>query len=1818
MDKHSENKAQNKKLPITDIKVDTSIVARRSLLPLIKGYNQKRAVPSWHEPQQTTYPLASIYYALNADTDPTQRIADFIENSAVRPPPHFKPPTHFCDPYSEEEARIRYLESKPVCYIVFGKPGLEIERLAESIAIERNCVFISASKILRDIEENGDLRKRNEFECGCGDSKEDIVWDVIVDRVGKRDVLHKGYVIEGLPVITRNCKSASVVSESTESKKSLESVGTTDNYLLINLQTESTISDETTASSELSTSLKSFCSTLSNNNNTESLDISTLASESSVKSSKTCACSVQASIDTKCSSIRLEEIFNNWYLKPDVVIHVTCPDDEILEKYNVRDSNSASSFEELESDSLSELTDMLSNKLGSNANSETQFGYSSERLIDELRDYDEKSAKIIEKLISLHNPQNVIRIDGRYSFDHCFQSIKIRLELLPLQVVITARRMPESTTNFGSDESESESEDYENESFENFEEVNLNLKRVFDDIKRSGIPSDKFQWKLSRWKFLCPVELAKGRKIEGKKKLAARFMNWLFFLSSNEAMEAFIENPRPYLLPPNPRPYCRIAVIGSRYSGKTRLCFDLAMNLDSVVINLRDIIAGLSRASESYSFFNANSSFDVSELVSAIVECTENLPDQDCGDFSRNRGWILDGLPLDFELCKKLLENDVHIDSIVVLFESQPYSKSMANFLKMQDESSEQSVSEEICENDMEETSQNYSGKLFSLSNYEEQLKYFEDNRKLFAKKLSHIGVDVILCDLQKIDDVSDHIVSQVRKDYQFTIGPLEEKEDDYSDDDEEESSTESKGTASSLNNQREKTLHLGDCNVFCPIALLEHKVLWKGKEKYRCLLDDKLFLVSSESSLDNFINDYSKLQLPLSKPLSQIPPLRIFIVGPPGSGISTLAKSISKEYGLAHIDFHKQLDKYASSRGIDVEHLKSRYANQYEEEDSFEEVESPENLDDSKYNIDKPTISSFFIKYKKEGTALPHVVANECILNFFKPPFDQCGIVVDSFPNCIEDCEMMLKKFAIPDIIIELECSFVDSAERSLKSMMAEWRIEQETKRNEEETRFSERMRNYLDEKDDWTRQEKLKIYKERKLHSEEHESSVSENLSADLPAESLSFSYVSDFTSVITTEDEIEIEETFYKLYPEPEPLDDWESEESAKEKFAMQIEVDYEKSSENLILMLNFFKDENIPWIKVDASPETKKVSLITSLVLSPYIQRNNSLLEITHELDNATAENLLSIGYFFLSSFGRFCPIQAFNGTNPFQMFPPLASTGRIFTVLHRQYVYFLAGEAALSEFRKDPLKYLSQDSQRPLIPALISITGPPKCGKSTLAKRFASTYSFETVSRDEAINYVLDNFPATKLSGSIRKNLQNGDTATPCQLAEVIKLFLSNPKCLTQGCVFDGFPASVEETRALASLAVIPLVNVDLEASFDFTFECMERDSSYVYTSPSHFQNFETWKADAQEYRSWLSHQYGNVVKVDATRSKAAVWRRADEHVRYGFGKFFNYIREAGYDKVHDLESLCVTPREIQTRTSRFQLYCPGCIFFDKTFRSPDNISKSRRGLLQFREFFYWFCDVHSATFAQDPNRHIRLFEKLELPDTYPEILKHDVVDLDDSYWSSRLVNGGYCLVTYASQLPARKLIRGKPCLAVLYKDRLQLFCSEACRGKFCAGFPVYSTLEINFTRTLEHQVKNLMLPTRGFIEQTLAEPVAKAVNRVGELRPKLPGMSSRDTAAVFIGAYLKAYRKEEDYNEELRRIEARCQIFREVTVAVKKRINPWVVQMVGQGDEKLVRIDDFEENEALVEVDNRFEFSTVKFRRTSPTQLIIDTDESSD
>ena len=69
-------------------------------------------------------------------------------------------------------------------------------------------------------------------------------------------------------------------------------------------------------------------------------------------------------------------------------------------------------------------------------------------------------------------------------------------------------------------------------------------------------------------------------------------------------MEKFLKNPRPYLLPPQPRPPCKLAVLGPPLSGKTTLCALLAQKYGAKVgLNFKWKLNGQTNCSYVIDFF---------------------------------------------------------------------------------------------------------------------------------------------------------------------------------------------------------------------------------------------------------------------------------------------------------------------------------------------------------------------------------------------------------------------------------------------------------------------------------------------------------------------------------------------------------------------------------------------------------------------------------------------------------------------------------------------------------------------------------------------------------------------------------------------------------------------------------------------------------------------------------------------------------------------------------------------------------------------------------------------------------------------------------------------------------------------------------------------------------------------------------------------------------------------------------------------------------------------------------------------------------------
>uniref|UniRef100_A0A8C2ZHF6 AAA+ ATPase domain-containing protein n=1 Tax=Cyclopterus lumpus TaxID=8103 RepID=A0A8C2ZHF6_CYCLU len=109
-------------------------------------------------------------------------------------------------------------------------------------------------------------------------------------------------------------------------------------------------------------------------------------------------------------------------------------------------------------------------------------------------------------------------------------------------------------------------------------------------MSSSRTVSPGFRWRRSRWSRTCPVALKEGKIIPGKPELSVGFQDKLYILSSQEAYEKFITNPRRYLLPPMPRPPCRVSIIGPPQAGKSTLCKLLAQHYNALVLDMEVLV----------------------------------------------------------------------------------------------------------------------------------------------------------------------------------------------------------------------------------------------------------------------------------------------------------------------------------------------------------------------------------------------------------------------------------------------------------------------------------------------------------------------------------------------------------------------------------------------------------------------------------------------------------------------------------------------------------------------------------------------------------------------------------------------------------------------------------------------------------------------------------------------------------------------------------------------------------------------------------------------------------------------------------------------------------------------------------------------------------------------------------------------------------------------------------------------------------------------------------------------------------------------------
>lgn len=166
--------------------------------------DSERRDPTAADDDDKWYPRVVSTYGLTERVHWSRHLeADADHRSGLSPATRWTRPVQSAadsDYYANEDVDHAFLQRKPVSFAIFGKPGLEDDRLAAMLSEHWGCVHVSAAIGLlaashRPDDQTGVALRSGEAVNAA--SAATLLVELL--GIGGPDVLERGYVLTGLP-----------------------------------------------------------------------------------------------------------------------------------------------------------------------------------------------------------------------------------------------------------------------------------------------------------------------------------------------------------------------------------------------------------------------------------------------------------------------------------------------------------------------------------------------------------------------------------------------------------------------------------------------------------------------------------------------------------------------------------------------------------------------------------------------------------------------------------------------------------------------------------------------------------------------------------------------------------------------------------------------------------------------------------------------------------------------------------------------------------------------------------------------------------------------------------------------------------------------------------------------------------------------------------------------------------------------------------------------------------------------------------------------------------------------------------------------------------------------------------------------------------------------------------------------------------------------------------------------------------------------------------------------------------------------------------
>ncbi|NXI74771.1 KAD9 kinase, partial [Anseranas semipalmata] len=985
---------------------------------------------------------------------------------------------------------------------------------------------------------------------------------------------------------------------------------------------------------------------------------------------------------------------------------------------------------------------------------------------------------------------------------------------------------------------------------------------------------------------------------------------------------------------------------------------------------------------------------------------------------------------------------------------------------------------------------------------------------------------------------------------WEFSAEDLDEEEEDLiAEVEENETEEEENEDEEDEEKAKEKKRHMGDTKHFCPVSLKENYVLCPGLSELAAKYQEKIYYFSNPEYRDKFLKDPEEY-VAHNEPI-QAPPLRVCLLGTHGAGKTTCARWLADKFDIFHIQFEEYLQelllpKTKEKIGPDfdeepeVDDDKMLIPSQ-ELEDISQTVTKTEN-EESKQEVELTDEEEAIKANLMDSEALPPEVLDNIVPDWWrKEPFRSTGFILDGFPRTLDEAQYLSERGLYPDVAIYIHVEENDILDRLFPPRLKKWK-ERQYKKMENKKKLKDLKAKIRREKIARRRAELVAEQNKRKQE-------ILENRENDEASEEEDENETEDIEAIL--------EEEF--LEEEEEEAEE-EQEIDAVERMQNEITEKFDSERDNLQGVQEELETLLIPQIEINGGRKPHIVCYQIYCKLNSLLENRESIFEKCYPISLPLAHKMLVFSYKFPSSFGQWDPIKLSEGE---VIKPAQSHENTLLPVIHRQYIYFFSSKENKETFMKNPIKYIRQPKPKPPVPVKIAIVGPPKSGKTTVARKFASVYGLLRLTIGDAIRLVINNQPESELGLQLKWHLHKGLTVPDELAVQALDVALMDHVCTTTGVVIDGYPVTGKQVRLLESARIIPvkIFELEMDAKEVFRRALLDKESTNRPSYPVHDSSQilaiknSCYKQHIDAIRTYYKTEHQNWCVIDAFQSKWWIWNKVLQEVQVVVKEMQIYLVRIKEGKAASIADLCITPEELQYRLGEFGQYCPVSLA-DKGELVDCSVTSSLQFAAEFRGHYYKMASQEELEkFLSRPEVYVPPLapRPLPAPDMLPKRLT--VAEVKALFPRSAEMQG-YCPVTYLDgKQRYEALVPGNIEYAVQYQDKVYVFESEEKLLKFARLPEKYWNLKLpRKLPPIKEPILLTALPMAGYLEQAIATSLIKALNEVGCLKPKFPFLSVKKTALLFVAFHLKAYSprspecRRRAYRRKLAQFTERCEL----------------------------------------------------------------------